>query len=130
MEQHRKNPVCATCHAQLDPLGFALENFNAVGQWRFDDAGSPVDPSGMLPSGAKFSGPSDFRRALLNHRDAFALNLTQKLLTYALGRGVEYWDMPAVRQITREAAAADSRWSALVKAIVTSTPFQMRKARS
>ena len=129
MENHRKNPVCATCHAQLDPLGFALENFNAVGQWRVEDAGTTVDPSGMLPSGAKFSGPADFRRALLGHQDAFVLNLTQKLLTYALGRGVEYWDMPAVRQIAREASAGDYRWSLLVKALVTSTPFQMRMAR-
>ena len=128
MENHRKNPVCATCHAQLDPLGFALENFNAVGQWRVDDAGTTVDPSGMLPSGAKFSGPADFRRALMGHKDAFALNLTQKLLTYSLGRGVEYWDMPAVRQIAREASAGDYRWSLLVKALVTSTPFQMRMA--
>ena len=129
MENHRRNPVCATCHAQLDPLGFALENFNAVGRWRVEDAGTPIDPSGMLPSGAKFTGPADFRRALLGHRDAFALNLTQKLLTYALGRGVEYWDMPAVRQIARDASAGEYRWSALVKAIATSTPFQMRKAR-
>jgi len=129
MEAHRRNPVCATCHAQLDPLGFSLENFNAVGQWRVEDAGTTVDPSGMLPSGAKFSGPADFRRALLGHEDAFALNLTQKLLTYGLGRGVESWDMPAVRQIAREASAGDYRWSVLVKAIVTSTPFQMRKAR-
>lgn len=129
MENHRKNPVCATCHAQLDPLGFALENFNAVGRWRVEDAGTTVDPSGMLPSGAKFQGPADFRRALLGHRDAFALNLMQKLLTYGLGRGVEYWDMPSVRQIAREASTGDYRWSTLVKAIVTSTPFQMRKAR-
>jgi hypothetical protein len=129
MENHRKNPVCATCHAQLDPLGFALENFNAVGRWRVEDAGTTVDPSGMLPSGAKFQGPADFRRALLGHKDAFALNLMQKLLTYGLGRGVEYWDMPSVRQIAREASTGDYRWSRLVKAIVTSTPFQMRKAR-
>jgi mono/diheme cytochrome c family protein len=129
MENHRKNPVCATCHAQLDPLGFALENFNAVGRWRVEDGGTTVDPSGMLPSGTKFSGPAEFRGALLAHRDAFALNLTQKLLTYALGRGVEYWDMPAVRQIARGTSAGDYRWSTLVRAIVTSTPFQMRKAR-
>jgi hypothetical protein len=129
MENHRKNPVCATCHAQLDPLGFALENFNAVGRWRVEDAGTTVDPSGMLPSGAKFQGPADFRRALMGHQDAFALNLMQKLLTYALGRGVESWDMPAVRQIAREVSTGDYRWSTLVKAIVTSTPFQMRKAR-
>ncbi len=128
MELHRKNPVCATCHAQLDPLGFALENFDAVGHWRIDDAGTPVDSSGALPSGAAFSGPADFRRALMSHRDAFALNVTQKLLTYGLGRGVESWDMPAVRQIAREAATDEFRWASLVKAIVTSTPFQMRKA--
>ncbi|MBM3778526.1 MAG: DUF1592 domain-containing protein [Acidimicrobiia bacterium] len=129
MEQHRQNPVCATCHAQLDPLGFSLENFNAVGQWRSHDAGEPVDPSGTLPSGMKFSGPTDFREGLVRHADAFVTNLTTKLLTYALGRGVEYWDMPAVRSIVREAGRSDYRWSSLVLAIVNSTPFQMRSAR-
>ncbi len=130
MEQHRKNPACAACHAQLDPLGFALENFTAVGQWRSMEAGSPVDASGMLPSGKTFSGPAEFRQALMTHQDAFATNLTTRLLTYALGRGVESFDMPAVRQILREAATQDYRWSSFVVSIVKSLPFQMRRARS
>jgi hypothetical protein len=130
MEQHRKNPACAACHAQLDPLGFALENFNAVGQWRSMEAGAPVDASGMLPSGKTFSGPAEFRQAILTHQDAFATNLTMRLLTYALGRGVESFDMPAVRQILREAAALDHSWSSFVVSIVKSLPFQMRRARS
>ena len=130
MEQHRKNPVCAACHAQLDPLGFALENFNAVGQWRATEANAPVDASGSLPSGQKFNGPSEFRAALLGHRDAFTINLTTKLLTYGLGRGVEYYDMPAVRQIMRQAAPQDYRWSSLIVGIATSQPFQMRRAKS
>ena len=130
LEQHRKNPVCASCHAQLDPLGFALENFNAVGTWRATDASTPVDATGALPDGTKFNGPAEFRAALLRHRDTFVRTLTEKLLTYAMGRGVEYYDMPAVRQIMRESAPHDYRWSAVVLSIIRSMPFQMRRAQS
>ncbi|MGE0393954.1 MAG: DUF1592 domain-containing protein [Vicinamibacterales bacterium] len=130
MELHRKNPVCATCHSQIDPLGFALENFDAVGQFRATDGGAPVNPSGTLVDGTKFDGPSSFRKALLTRGEAFRSTLAQNLLTYALGRGVETFDKPAVRRILRESGAAGDRWSSLVLAIVKSQPFQMRRAES
>ena len=128
MEAHRRNPVCAACHSQIDPLGFALENFDAVGAWRNTDNGTKIDPSGSFPNGTKFDGPATFRTALLNHKDQFTTNLTQKLLTYALARGAEPFDMPAVRIIARNAAKNDYRWSSLIVGIVKSTPFQMRRA--
>jgi hypothetical protein len=130
MEEHRKNPVCASCHSMLDPMGFALENFDAIGAWRTTEASAPIDASGALPDGSKFDGPATFRKALLANREAFMLTLTEKLLTYSLGRGAEYYDMPAVRAITREAASSDDRWSALILSLVKSMPFQMRRAES
>ena len=130
MELHRKNPVCATCHAQIDPLGFALENFSGVGMFRTTDNGAAVNASGTLLDGTPFSGPATFRQALLRYETTILTNLTERLLTYALGRGVEPSDMPAVRQVLRAAAPAQHRWSALVLAIVESTPFQMRRAES
>jgi hypothetical protein len=130
MEQHRRNPVCASCHSQMDPLGFALENFNAVGAWRDTDAGKPVDASGVLPGGIKFSGPADMRAGLVRYSDAFVDTMTQKLLTYALGRGVEFADLPAVRRIVRDTNQAGGRWTSLVLGIVRSAPFQMRRAES
>ena len=130
MAQHRANPVCASCHAQMDELGFALENFDAIGEWRnIDAAGSPIDASAKLPDGTVFNGPAELRKVLLNHSDDFLTTLTEKLLTYALGRGLESADAPAVRQIKREAARANYRFASLVQGIVTSTPFQMRTAR-
>lgn len=129
MEQHRRNPVCAACHGQMDPLGFAFENFDAIGQWRTMDANQPIDASGTFPGGGvKFSGPTDFRAGLVGFRELYLSTLTQKLLTYALGRGVEYPDQPAIRQILREADKSGMRWSALVMAVVESMPFQMRRA--
>jgi hypothetical protein len=128
MELHRRNPVCATCHAVIDPLGFALENFDAVGQYRTTDGGTAIDPSGVMPDGTKFSGPADFRRALLQRRDELVMSLAEKMLTYALGRGVESYDMPAIRRIAREAAAGDYRWSAIIGSLVRSTPFRLRAA--
>ena len=132
MEAHRKNPVCASCHSMLDPLGFSLENFDAVGQFRASegDGVTPIDPSGVMPSGLKFSGPAGFRAALLEQEDTFAITLTQKLLTYGLGRGAEFYDMPAVRKIVRDAAPGKYRWSALVSGIVKSVPFQLRRSES
>ncbi len=127
MEQHRKNPACAACHSKMDPLGFALENFDGVGQWRDDDGESRVDASGVLPDGTKFTGPAEFRRALLRRPDAFVTTVASKLLTYALGRGVEHYDMPAVRRIVRESAKDDYRWSSVILEIVKSMPFQMRR---
>jgi hypothetical protein len=126
LEEHRSNPVCASCHVRMDPLGFALENFDAIGKWRTSDANAPIDASGTFPDGTRFTGPAEFRRVLLAHREQFVATLTEKLMTYALGRGVEYYDMPAVRKILREAAPRDDRWSSLILGIVTSAPFQMR----
>ena len=129
MEQHRADPACATCHVRMDPLGFALENFDGTGAWRnIDSTGTMIDSSGVLPDGTKFHGPAELRKLLLSKRDDFAATVTERLLTYALGRGVEYYDQPAIREILRESKANDYRWSSLVLAIAKSTPFQMRKA--
>ena len=130
MEQHRANPVCAGCHAPMDPLGFALENFDAIGGWRTTDARLPIDASGVLPNGAEFEGPAGLRTLLVNNPEQFVRTLTEKLLAYALGRGVEYYDYPTIRKITRDAAATDYRWSSIVLGIVESPPFQMRSAGS
>jgi hypothetical protein len=127
MEAHRSNPVCASCHAPMDPYGFVLENFDATGRWRENDEGIRIDASGTLADGMKIEGPQALRNTLLNRRDQFARTVIEKLLTYALGRGVEHFDGPAVRQIIREAAPDDYRWSGIVLAIVKSTPFQMRR---
>ena len=131
-ENHRKNPVCAACHAKIDPLGFAMENFDAIGQWRDRDreAGVPIDASGQLPDGSKFNGPVELRNLMVGREAAFAGTVTKKLLTYALGRGVEYYDMPAVRKVMRDAAPSEYRWSAIVMGIVQSVPFQMRRSES
>jgi hypothetical protein len=127
LEAHRKNPVCASCHARMDPLGFALENFDAIGRWRTSDEGdTAIDASGVMPDGTKFSGSAGLREALLGRKDEFVQTLTEKLLTYALGRGLEYSDLPGVRRIARGAAADNYRWSSIVLGIVKSGPFQMR----
>ena len=129
MEQHRANPVCASCHRIMDPLGLALENFDAVGRWRAHmPGGSVIDASGTMPDGTAFDGPADLRGLLVANPQQFATVVTEKLLTYALGRGVEYHDAPAVRQITR-GAADDYGLASLVVGVVKSTPFQMRLAR-
>ena len=128
LASHRANPSCASCHALMDPLGFALENFNAVGVWRtIDDTGGGIDASGTLPDGTAFSNAAEFRTAL-EHSDLFVMTLAEKLLTYGLGRGVEAYDQPAVRAIVRDAAASDYRFSALITGVVQSPPFQMRRA--
>ncbi len=128
LEQHRKNPACASCHAQMDPPGFALENFDAIGKWRTEDAEAKVaiDASGTLSDGTKFDGPVEFRTALLGMGGDYVANLTEKLLIYGMGRGLEYYDRPVVRQIVRDAKASDYRWSSLIMGIVNSKPFQMR----
>lgn len=128
MEIHPANPACAVCHNQMDPIGFGLENYGAIGQWRTLDDGEPIDSSGMLPSGIRFQGPAELQRALLDDPTVFANAFTQKLMTYALGRPVEYYDMPAVRRIVENAAATDYRFSSIVLGTVTSVPFQMRRA--
>ena len=129
MEQHRANPACVVCHAQMDPLGFALENFNGVGGWRTIDANTPIDASGVLPDGTRFEGPTGLRKVLLSRGEEFVANVTEKLLTYALGRGAEYYDAPAIRKIVRESAPDDYSWSSLVTGIIKSTPFQMRRSK-
>ena len=131
MERHRANPACASCHAQMDPLGFALENFDAVGRWRTrSESNELIDSSGVLPDGTSFAGPAGLRQALLRAPDRFVTTVAEKLLVYALGRNVEHYDQPAVRAIVREAAQNDYRFSSIVVGIVHSTPFQMRKAQS
>ena len=131
MEQHRANPVCSSCHRLMDPPGFALEQFDASGRYRtHNEANAPIDASGVLPDGTAFEGAAGLRDALMQRPDLFVTTLTEKLMTYALGRGVEAHDAPAVRTITREAARDDHRFSALVLGIVRSAPFQMRRTPS
>jgi hypothetical protein len=126
MGEHRKNPVCASCHAMMDPLGLALENYDGVGKWRsLDESGQPIDVSGSLPDGTKFDGPDGLKNALLSS-DRFLFTVTEKLMTYALGRGVEYYDEPTIRAIVRKAASDDYRMTSLIRGIVSSAPFQMR----
>jgi len=130
MDRHRTNPVCASCHARMDPLGFALENFDGIGTWRTAEGEKAVDATGTLPDGTHFEGPGGLRAILLNRREEFVNTVAEKLLTYALGRGLESYDAPAVRAMTREAAGHDSRWSSLIAGIVKSTPFRMRRSRA
>jgi len=133
MEQHRANPTCAACHARMDPIGFALENYNGIGEWRTKDAGKTIDASGKLPDGTEFEGLAGLRTLLLTkRRDDYVATVTAKLLTYALGRGLESYDNPAVRSIVREAGAENPdapapSFHALIHAIVDSVPFQMRR---
>lgn len=127
--QHRANPVCASCHAMMDPLGLSLENFDFVGRWRtVDEALIPIDAAVALADGTKFEGPAGLRNVLVSHPDRFVRTFTKKLLTYALGRGLEYYDMPTVRTIVRDAARDNYRFSSIVNGIVKSTPFRMRRA--
>ena len=127
MEQHRTNPACASCHKLMDPLGFALENFDAIGRWRTTNAANtPIDASGELPDGARFDGPSDLRNILLSRPEQFVETFTEKLLTYALGRSVLSADKPTIRSIVRKASADDYRWSSIVLGVVHSMPFQRR----
>jgi cytochrome c551/c552 len=126
-EAHRKNPACAACHKVMDPLGFALENFDGIGEWRTREPSGTIDASGQLADGTPVDGPVTLRRALVSRPEQFVRTLTEKLLTYALGRGMTYADMPIVRSITREAGRRDYRFSSLIMGIVRSTPFQMRR---
>ena len=128
LEAHRANPVCASCHRVMDPLGFALENFDGIGRWRTtSEAGTPIDAAGELADGTPVDGPASLRTALLRRPENFVTTVTEKLLTFGLGRGVEYYDAPAVRQIIRASADDDYRWSALIAGIARSVPFQMRR---
>jgi mono/diheme cytochrome c family protein len=127
LERHRANPNCASCHAVMDPVGFSLEPFDLIGKWRDADGGSPVNATGRLADGTTLDGPASLRKALLSRRDAVAATATEKLLTYALGRRVEYFDMPAVRVVVRDAARTNYRFSSLIAGIVKSVPFGMKR---
>jgi hypothetical protein len=127
LELHRANPNCAACHSIMDPIGFSMENFDLVGQWREFDGDTPIDASAEMVDGTVLDGPASLRGALLDRSDAFVTTAIGKLMTYALGRPVEYTDMPAIREILRSAAADDHRFSSLVTGVVRSDPFRMRK---
>jgi hypothetical protein len=129
LAQHRADPVCAGCHKLMDPPGFALENYDAVGRWRTVEEGRPIDAAGGLPDGSEFEGVDGLQQGLLNRPELFAGALTEKLLTYALGRGVEYYDGAAVRGVVAKAQAEDYRFSSLILGITNSTPFQKRRSR-
>jgi hypothetical protein len=129
MEQHRKDPVCAGCHKVMDPIGFALENYDAVGHWRNSEDGAKIDPSGTLFDGTPLDGVVGLRRALVRQPDVFVGVMTEKMMTYALGRGVEYYDMPAVRKVVHDARNNDYRFSTLVSGIVKSEPFQFKESK-
>jgi hypothetical protein len=131
MVEHRANPACASCHQLMDPIGLSTENFDAVGQWRDrTEDGATVDASGGLPDGRTFVGMAGLKKALLSQPDLFVATATEKLLTYALGRGLEAYDAPAVRQVTRAARSQDYRFSSIVLGIVNSVPFTTRKSES
>jgi hypothetical protein len=130
MEMHRANPVCASCHARMDPIGFALENFDGVGAWRDKDNGAPINATGKFPDGQTFTGPAGLTRLLLEqHCDEFISTFTEKLMTYALGRGLEAYDRPAIRSVMRDAAKRNTTIPALIDAIVKTPEFQMRRTR-
>lgn len=131
MAQHRKNPVCASCHVRMDPLGLALENFDAIGKWRtLGEDGMPIDASGSLPDKTRIDGIAGLRKLAVSRSGDFGRTLTEKMLMYAIGRGIEYYDMPAIRHIVKDAAVSDYRWSAIILGIVKSRPFQMRRSES
>jgi hypothetical protein len=128
LEAHRADPACGGCHNLIDPLGLALENYDVTGTWRINDAGAPIDVRAAAFDGTPVSGPDDLRALLLRYQDAFIATFTEHLLSYALGRRVEYYDMPTIRDIDRDAAANGNKLSAFVLGIVESTPFQMKQA--
>lgn len=127
LEKHRSDPNCAGCHAKMDPLGFGLENFDAIGRWRTTLNDKPVDASGVLPGGVKFQGPVELKKTLVNRKEDFVRNLTEKMLAFSLGRGLEYYDIPTVRKISKTLAERDYRSSVLIMEIVKSRPFQYRR---
>jgi hypothetical protein len=127
MEQHRNNPACSSCHQMMDPIGFALDKFDRIGRYRTADMGRTLDATGKLVDGQAFDGPSELRKALMHYSPQFVQTMTERLLTYALGRGVEYYDMPVVRSIVKDAQANDNHFSALVMGVINSKPFQMNQ---
>jgi len=129
MAQHRADPACAGCHALMDPIGFSMENYDAIGRWRTHESGTPIDATGGLPDGSKFDGVAGLQKALLSRPEVFVGTMTEKLMTYSIGRGVEFYAEPAIRRIVAESRTQDYRFSSLVLGIVSSTPFQMRRAQ-
>jgi hypothetical protein len=129
MAEHRANPACSGCHQLMDPVGFSLENYDAVGRWRIAENAASIDASGSLPDGSQFAGVSGLQKAVLSRPEIFVTTFTEKLLTYALGRGIEYYDAPAIRGIVKEAKAQDYKFSSVIIGIVHSTPFQMRRSQ-
>jgi len=129
MTQHRANPACASCHARMDPIGFAMENFDAVGRWRDSDGGNAIDASGVFPDGVKFEGMSGLKKVLLDHPGQFVDTVAGKLLMYSVGRNLQYYDAPSVRAIVRDAAKDNYTFSSLILGVVKSTPFQMRESQ-
>jgi len=130
MEQHRANPACSACHNMMDPLGFALENYNAVGLWRDSEGGEKIDATGQLPDGTRFSGVGELRRMLVaDRRDQFTRCLAEKLLIYAIGRGTEYYDKCAIDQIVSEAQQHEYKFAYLIAGIIKSDPFQKQGYR-
>jgi hypothetical protein len=125
MEQHRRNPACTSCHKVIDPLGLALENFDVTGVWRIKDNGVTVDPVGDLYDGTKLEGPVSLRHALMKHQDVIMLSFTESLMTYALGRRVEAYDMPAIRAIVRDAKRNNYKFSSLISGVANSAAFRM-----
>jgi hypothetical protein len=130
MEEHRRNPACTSCHRVIDPIGLALDNFDVTGKWRIKDNGVPVDATGQLYDGTKIDGPGALRDALIKHKQAVLLSFTERLMTYALGRRIEPFDMPAVREIIRDAAKSDYKMSSFILGIVNSDAFRMSQASS
>ena len=129
MAEHRANPACSGCHQLMDPVGFSMENYDAVGRWRTLEEAKRIDASGGLPDGSKFEGVSGLQQALLRRPEIFVTTFAEKLLTYSLGRGVEYYDAPAIRKIVQEARTKDFRFSSIILGIAGSTPFQMRRSQ-
>jgi len=130
LEAHRRTPTCATCHRVMDPLGFALENFDGIGEWRVKEPGGAIDPAGQLADGTRVDGPVALRKAVMRRPELFVRTVVQKLMTYGLGRGVDYTDMPIVRTIASESAKQNYRFSSIVLGIVKSVPFQMKTAQN
>jgi hypothetical protein len=129
VERHRNNPACASCHSRIDPLGFALENFDVLGRWRTEEEGTEIDASGLLPNGEAFRGPEGLKKVLLDRPEAFVHGVVERLMTYALGRQLEARDQPTVREIIRSTRANGYRFHDLVLAVVKSVPFQMRQTQ-
>ena len=129
MEQHRADPACAGCHRQMDALGFAFENFDAIGRFRKGDADGAIDPSGTLPDGQSFQGPNELKNILKDKKELVARNVTEKLMIYALGRGLEYYDERTIKKVVSEMAQNDYKFSTLVSSIVKSDPFRLRRGK-